>query len=95
MPQRRTGPESLLQGRQDFRGRRQRPYVVRVIATERAGHCVREFERFFASEVPHQKLILSARRSRGPVFESSDQFLRALLLAPHGYPFEPMARLNV
>ena len=95
MPQRRTGPESLLQGRQDFRGRRQRPYVVRVIATERAGHCVREFERFFASEVPHQKLILSARRSLGPVLEVGDQILRPLLPAPHGYPFEPMARLNV
>ena len=95
MPQRRPGPVSLLEWRQDFRGRRQRPHIVRVIAAERAGHDVREFERFFASEVPHQKLILSARRSRGPVLESSDQFLRALLLAPHGYPFEPMARLNV
>ena len=95
MPERRPGPESLLQGRQDFRGRRQRPHVVRVIAAERTGHGVREFEGFFASEVPHQKLILSARSSRGPVLESSYQFLRALFLAPHGYPFEPMARLNV
>ncbi len=95
MPERRTEPESLLQGRQDFRGRWQRPHVVGVIASERAGYRVRKFERFFASEVPHQKLILSARRSRGPVLESGDQFLRALMLAPHGYPFEPMARMNV
>ena len=95
MPRRRTGPESLLQGRQDFCGRRQGPHAVCVIPTERTGHGVREFERFFASEMPHQKLILSARRSRGSVLESGDQFLSAHLLAPHGYPFEPMARLNV
>ena len=95
MPQRRWGRASLLQWRQDFRGRRQRPHVVHVIANKRVGHGVREFEGFFASEVPHQKLVLSARRSRVPVLESSDQFLRALLLAPHSYPFEPMARLNV
>ena len=95
MPERRPGPESLLEGWQDFRRCWQGPHVVCVIAAERIGHGVREFERFFASEVPHQKLILSTRRSRGPVLEGSDQFLRAFLLAPHGYPFEPMARLNV
>jgi len=55
-----------------------------VVATERAGHGVREFEGFFASKVPHQKLILPIRRGRGSVLESGDEFLRALLLAPHG-----------
>ena len=85
----------LLERRQDFRGRRQCPHVVRVIASKRAGHGVREFEGFFASEVPHQKLILLVRRSLGPGLEESDQFLRALLQAAHGYPFDPMARLKV
>ena len=95
MPQRRPERAFLLEGWQDFRGRRQRPRVVGVIATERAGHGVREFERFFASEVPHQKLILPIRRSSSPGLKRGDQFLRALLLAVHGYPFDPMARLNV
>jgi hypothetical protein len=93
--QRRPERAFLLERRQDFRGRGQCPRVVRVVATERTGHGVREFERFFASEVPHQKVILPIRRSSGPGLELGDQFLRALLLAVHGYPFEPMARLNV
>ena len=95
VPQRRPERELLLQRRQDFRGRWQRSRVVRVVATERAGHGVREFERCFASEVPHQKLILPIRGSSSPGPERSDQFLRALLLAAHGYPFDPMARLKV
>ena len=88
-------PVFLLERWQDFRGRRQRPRVVCVIANKSAGYGVREFEGFFASEVPHQKLILPIRRSRGPGLESGDQFLLAGLMAVHGYPFEPMARLNV
>ena len=95
MPQRRPERAFLLERWQDFRGRRQRPRVVRVVATERTGHGVREIERFFASEVPHQKPILPIRRSSSPGPERGDQFLRALLLAAHGYPFDPMARLNV
>jgi len=95
MPQRRRGRAFLLERRQDFRGRRQCPHVVRVIASKGAGHGVGEFEGFFASEVPHQKLILSVRRDRGPGPERGDQFLRALLQAAHGYPFDPMARLKV
>lgn len=66
-----------------------------VIANKSAGYGVREFEGFFASEVPHQKLILSIRRGCGPGLEGGDQLLLASLLAVHGYPFEPMARLNV
>jgi hypothetical protein len=95
MPQRRPERAFLLQRRQDFRGRGQCPRVVLVVATERAGHGVREFERFFASEVPHQKLILSIRGSSSPGPKRGDQFLRAPLPAAHGYPFDPMARLNV
>ena len=95
MPQRRPERVFLLEGWQDFRGRWQRSRVVGVIATERAGHGVREFEGFFASEVPHQKLILSIRGSSSPGPKRGDQFLRAPLPAAHGYPFEPMARLNV
>ena len=95
VPQQRPERAFLLERWQDFRGRWQRPRVVRVITTQRAGHGVREFERFFASEVPRQKLILPIRRSRGPGFECSNQFLRDLLPAAHGYPFDPMARLNV
>ena len=95
MPQRRPEQAFLLEWWQDFRGRGQCPHVVGVIASKRAGHDVREFERFFASEVPHQKLILPIRRSSSPGPERGDQFLRALLLVAHGYPFDPMARLNV
>jgi hypothetical protein len=43
-----------------------------VIANKNAGYGVREFEGFFASEVPHQKLILTIRRSCGSGFEHSD-----------------------
>jgi hypothetical protein len=92
---RRPAPVSLLERRQDFCGCRQRMRIVRVIPDKRAGHGVREFEGFFASEVPHQELILSTRSSRGPGLEGSDQFFRALSPAAHGYPFDPMARLNV
>jgi hypothetical protein len=38
--------------------------VVRVIPDKRAGHGVREFEGFFAFEVPHKKLVLTTRSSR-------------------------------
>jgi hypothetical protein len=68
---------------------------VCVIANKSAGYGVREFEGFFASEVPRQKLILSIRRRRGPCLKRSDQFLRTIQPAAHGYPFVPMARLNV
>ena len=94
-PGRKPEPVFLLERWQDFRGHRQCVRVVRVITRKRAGYGVREFEGFFASEVPHQNLILPIRRSRGPGLESSDQFLRVLLLGVHGYPFDPMARLNV
>ena len=94
-PGRKPEPVFLLERWQDFRGRRQCVRVVRMITRKRAGYGVREFEGFFASEVTHQKLILPIRRSRGPGLESGDQFLLAGLLAVHGYPFEPMARLNV
>jgi hypothetical protein len=55
-----------------------------VIANKSAGYGVREFEGFFASEVPHQKLILSIRRGRGLGLEGGDQLLLASLLAVHG-----------
>ena len=80
---------------QDFRGRRQCVRGLRVITRKRAGQRVGEREGFFASEMPHQKLILPIRRSRGPGLESGAQFLLRGLLAVHGYPFERMARLNV
>ena len=86
---------NALERWQDLRGRRQRLRVVRVEPNKRVGNGVREFEGFFASEVPHQKLILSTRRSRGPGLQVGDQLLRANLSAAHGYPFEPIARLNV
>ncbi len=86
---------SLLKRQQDFGGRWQRPHVVRVIADKRAGQRVGEFEGFFASEMPHQKRVLTIRRSRRPGLEGSDQFLGALSPAVHSYPFDPMARLNV
>jgi hypothetical protein len=85
----------LLERRQHFRGCRQCVCILRVIAGKHACQSVGEFERFFASEMPHQKLILSTRRSRGFGLEDSDQFLRALLQVVHSYPFDPMARLNV
>jgi hypothetical protein len=86
---------SLLERRQDICGRRQRMRIVRVIPDKRAGHGVCEFEGFFASEVPHQKFILTTRSSRSPGLEGGDQFSRALSPAAHGYPFDPIARLNV
>jgi hypothetical protein len=94
-PERKPEPVFLLEWRQHFRGRRQCVCILRVIAGKHAGQSVGEFERFFASEMPHKKLILSTRRSRGFSLENSDQILGALLLEVHCYPFDPMARLNV
>ena len=94
-PGQRPEPVFLLERGQDCRGRRQCVRGLRVIAGERAGQRVGEFEGFFASEMSHQKSVLAIRGFCASGFENSDQFLRAYLLAVHGYPFEPMARLNV
>ena len=85
----------LLERWQNFCRCRQHVCVVRVIASKGAGQRVGEREGFFASEVPYQKLVLTIGRSCGSRFERSDQFLRAGLLAEHGYPFDPIARLKV
>ena len=88
-------PVFLLERWQNFGRGRQHVCVVRVIAGKGSGQRVGEGEGFFASEVPHQKLILPIRRSLRPGLEGSDQLLRVGLFAGHGYPFDPIARLKV
>ena len=85
----------LLERWQNFGRCRQHVCVVRVIAGKGSGQRVGEREGFFASEVPHQKLIPPIRRSLRLGLEGSDQLLRVGLFAGHGYPFDPIARLKV